>query len=213
MDNLEAWLKVGSKATVEMEHNFFEVTYNSEINQIEANFIGILLPEHDGKAPAFKLNEQVRVGVSGGDAEYSFESKVLGQIGQPIPMLKITHPKKVDRKQRRDYLRIPLDLPCNVVGPTKQGGRRTIKGTMIDLSGGGGLVEVPGGEDLPDEGGRVTVEFSLPGNRKEYWFRSKICRKLQDPVRIGLEFLEMKDEDQVAIVQFVFAQQRAISKE
>lgn len=138
---------------------------------------------------------------------YSFTSRIRGRERSPVPVMVIDLPDKVHKAQRRNFLRIPVNLLCHWSLPEEEADHPA---TIVDLSGGGCLLKTnyPVEEDLI-----IKLKFTLP-ERPELLLNSKVIRIVahedKTPVNYyyGVEFIQIRENHRDMIVKYLFDIQR-----
>jgi len=93
-----------------------------------------------------------------GDAEYSFETKVLSDSKGGLVL---SHTGKLKRTQQRNWVRVDVSIPVEVMKSEKDHVSDIFSGKIIDMSGGGF------GMTLPSKlatGTILILDFELPGH-------------------------------------------------
>jgi len=94
-----------------------------------------------------------------GDAEYSFRVQVLKDTGEE---LLISHAEKLNRAQQRNWVRIDVSIPVDVIYKTSDDVVGDVfSGKIIDMSGGGFGMALPTKLKV---GAMLKLSFELPGH-------------------------------------------------
>ena len=123
-------LKINSRLEIKTNESVF----NSTIQNINEDSFFISIPMEKGYYVKFENGERLTVYCYWENTSvYKFESKVLGRekCGN-MPLYKLTLPEKVERIQRREYVRINVISPIEIISKDKKG-----HGLLLDISGGG----------------------------------------------------------------------------
>ncbi|MCM3111631.1 flagellar brake protein [Lederbergia lenta] len=140
---------------------------------------------------------------------YSFESYVTGRVKDPIPMIALHLPeeKKIQRIQRREFVRIEtsVDIACDF--PISESKFTTISD---DFSAGGCAIVIPKHIHLQNgEVGMTTVV--LPMQNKEYHYLELECRvtRIHEKENITLASLQFLNSDKYEqqLIRFSFEKQ------
>lgn len=116
-----------------------DLTYKARIADITESDISVEIPL-DEKTGEFKfLDEGTQLNInylSNEQGQYNFETKIMGYVRDPIILLKLSIPQKINRIQRRDYLRVNISLETafRIKDSTIKKWHHT---RTIDISGGG----------------------------------------------------------------------------
>lgn len=141
-----------------------------------------------------------------------YQATLLAIESVPIQVWKITLPVSsiVTREQRREFARVPVDLPArvevlSVMNP------KTYTVYIRDLSGGGVSVLLGKQQNL-QSGEYVVVRFSIPTSESTLDIKCYVIR-VGPPNERGyasasLQFLNISETVRKSIIQYVFMRQR-----
>ncbi|ADU51112.1 type IV pilus assembly PilZ [Thermaerobacter marianensis DSM 12885] len=132
---------------------------------------------------------------------YSFVTVVVDARVAPEPELVVALPQRVERVQRRHWVRLDLRLPVRLERRTDP--PQVLTGRTLDVSGGGARVVVSG---TVATGELVRVEVEFPGWRARATARVVRVESGDEPVA-GLEFVEIDPRVQDRIAGFILAEQ------
>ena len=130
-------LSIGTKIELINITDDKESLYPSYIKDIEKNEIMIDQPPIDSQKVYLSVGNILKIIITTDDAVYSFKSGVIRKQLSPINGVWIRKPYKIDRMQRRKYLRVNANLPLLLQMIDKDGDMLEINVKMRDLSGGG----------------------------------------------------------------------------
>jgi len=165
---------------------------------------GALLPVYQGEKVqvSYQVKKEYNQVIT-----YSFTSLVHSREKSPVPVMVLGLPDKVHKAQRRNYLRIPVELLCNWRIPEDD---TFHKGIVIDLSGGGCLLKTQ--QEL-SEGSKIQLELTLP-DKPTLVLNAQAVRVLNRDDKsnivyhIGLEFENIRENHRDVIVKYLFDLQR-----
>ncbi|MCK5118734.1 MAG: flagellar brake domain-containing protein [Candidatus Latescibacteria bacterium] len=155
------------------------------------------------------------------DARYRFRSKVIGRTTTPIPTISIARPKKIERTQDREFVRVPAMLPARCVFVKKKDEEipDPFKASIVDISAGGIRMEIdrPLRETRTDwtiaGGTYLSVTFDLPGlmrfDQTEVRVINVIENRWERPVLLCM-FLDITEGMREQIVRYNLSQQRVL---
>ncbi|MDR1812536.1 MAG: PilZ domain-containing protein [Candidatus Fibromonas sp.] len=174
----------------------------SLVRSVGEKYWSITSPDRS-KVPA---NTQIYVNLTrAGDAEYVFKAQVIRDYDGE---LFLNHVNKLDRTQQRNWVRIDVNIPVEIIeiSPGNTIGD-IFAGKIIDMSGGGFGMTLP---IKLSNGTRLLLNFELPG-------QGKVTRLPVKVVRVsGFTHSVAFDGDvhltQEHIIQFIFEQQRQNSQ-
>ena len=139
----------------------------------------------------------------------TFPSKRLHTRAILTPVWEIGRPSlsEIAREQRREYVRVAVDLPVSVT--TRDG--VCSSGLTRDISGGGLAAVIPIHGQVK-AGDVVDLRFQIPGDHTVIEVKSLIIRIIEankrDFVVVSTQFLGIPESIRQRIIQFVFKQQR-----
>ncbi len=177
--------------------------YTSRIEDLGQETISLAAPIYKGAVKGLPPGREIWVEFAAGGCFYRFQTVVLENIAQPLPLLVVLKPSQIQRCNRRRFFRFQARLLVSC----KQG-EDTYTGRTVDLSGNGLCALFPGKLDWED--GQVT-EFLLSLPDGVLSAQGRIVRlEIQENNSTCLyaEFVDLAEQDQDRIVSFLFAQQR-----
>ncbi|MDR2580338.1 MAG: PilZ domain-containing protein [Fibromonadaceae bacterium] len=148
----------------------------------------------------------------GGDAEYSFKSQVLSSSdGQLV----LSHACKLNRAQQRNWVRVDVNIPVEVIQVADDRIGDMFYGTIVDMSGGGFGMALPA---KLSNGTTLKLNFELPGQGPIADLAVKVVRVAgsfkNDPSKIihSVAFDGDVVKVQEQVTQYVFEKQRQDAK-
>ncbi|MGI6119344.1 MAG: flagellar brake protein [Desulfosporosinus sp.] len=186
----------------------YKGTYRTRIEDIGEKTFTVGAPIDHGVVVPLRKGTKVKFVFVDEAASYSFEGKILQRISVPIPMLVFELPDVVERIQRRKFFRVPALYPVSFQLVTEEGLSDPMKGTTLDISGGGMRFltkERVEGKSL------LYVILSLPiGELKT---DARVCHneKIEDNkiYVVSVEFLGIPERERDRIIYFIFESERA----
>lgn len=186
--------------------------YKTRVEGISAHSIqlgipivnGALLPIHQGDQIQAKYSVKKEYNQV---ITYSFSSFIRGWEKSPIPVMILDLPDKVNKAQRRSYLRLPVNMVCHWSKPDEDTDQEA---AIIDLSGGGCQLKTT---ETLEEGTEINLRLTVP-NKPEIVIKSKIMRVLErqdkkhNYYHCGVEFTEIRENQRDQIVKYLFELQR-----
>lgn len=138
---------------------------------------------------------------SGDRGLYAFTSTVLQASVSPEPELHLAAPAKVERVQRRRWVRLQINLP---VWLTRSGDGPVIEARTTDVSGGG--IRVRSSQPL-QRGERLTVQMAFPGGWAVRATGQVVRTGDGDANEYGIVFVDIDWRLQDRITGFILAEQ------
>lgn len=187
-------------------------TYKTRVEGISSQSILIGIPIANGALLPIHQGDQIQVKYSvkkeyNQVITYSFTSFIRGWEKTPVPVMILDLPDKVDKAQRRSYLRLPVNLICYWSKPEEDDYQEA---AIIDLSGGG--CQFKTAEPI-EEGAEIKLRLTVP-NKPEIIVNSKIKRvsvredKKNNYFFCGVEFTQIRENQRDQIVKYLFDLQR-----
>lgn len=203
--------QVGTMFTLQPKNKNSSDRYLASVKYVTHQHICIELPVRlKGEGPAFiPIGTELEVSYIGKDnVFYKFTSSVISHKTKDEPVLYLSHPapEKIERKQRRNYFRVPTETEVHLY-PTSDP-QTSLVAKTVDLSGGGMSFMLPDDQDLQDE---ETLRFKLPlqfpnGIEKTVHGSGQIKRV--DTIEKGrlyaIQFTEITEGDRQTIIQYCF---------
>ncbi len=213
--------------------------YKSKIDDIneEEEEVYIGLPIEKGVIVPLRIGSKIKISMLEEDAIYSFTGKLKSRARKPYPYFKMDYPQKIVRQQRRDFVRMTLNLIVSIIikeeeelikpkpklkpkeqeKETKEGKEKEkeedkeLKVVTMNISGGG--MYIMSGIKLKKED-KMYVTFTLPDGTACKNIKITIRREqeLKEGKKIrygyGLLFENMNRKLSDAIVSYLFGLQR-----
>lgn len=176
----------------------------------------LALPAEGNLGAAIQPGVMVRCEYADDGVACSFHTRCLGVEMGRVPVLLLKAPEKIERIQRRDYVRLDASLPVRftVVGAPEgfqYDAVLTLTSRTRDISGGGALLLSPLGL-VP--GTRIDLLVELPGSQPVHSM-AEVVRMAGDDQQmsggvwpIGVRFIGMDDRHRESIIRFIFSEQR-----
>lgn len=195
-------LKVNGRLEIKMD----DVLFNSTIQDVKEDSFLISMPMKKESYVKFKNNEKLSIYYYFENTSlYKFESKVLGRekCGN-MPLYKLTLPKEVVKIQRREYVRINIMAPVEIIKDNKK-----IHGLLLDLSGGGMRIKTE--EKLSKE---EILEIKLKSSEfsNEININGVVVRENRDEEGkyvYGIRYYRIEEKVREKIIQTIFCIMRA----
>ncbi|GGK18841.1 hypothetical protein GCM10010965_09790 [Caldalkalibacillus thermarum] len=217
--------KVGDKLFMKPCSEAGSDTYKARIVDLNEQYIYIELPMHEqsSRLAFFPEGTELEVWFTGKDkVPYQFVSQVAGRRKERIPVTLLTHPHPdtIERKQRRQYLRVPCDEKIFLyVQNDHQAPKDPLIAQAVDLSGGGMAFTLAGKEQL-QPGDEVKWEFSLPPVHESSTPISGrgVVKRVTPPAEKGMPykysvaFTEIREQDRQQIIRYCLRRQLEMRK-
>lgn len=199
--------------TVEVEvlsEKEYEGSYLCKIEDIENGNVHISLPIEKGHFIPLRAGTLIRINVTQSDGVYSFSEHILKRVMSPYPHFVIKYPQKIQRIQRRNYVRLMLNIPIEFKLEEEES---CYRGVSIDLSGGGVFLVT---QKQLEIGQKLTVNFKLTNgldcsNIKSIVKRERVIEGQNGGAvkrNYGVEFVEINQKLREEIISYLFEMQR-----
>lgn len=197
---------------IDIQINGEGVFYKSSVQEISSEYIAIHIPSHLGSIVYLMPGDSIKGRVYSKEAQYFFNSTVLGKKLDRVILFLLAVPSKLKRVQMRDYVRVQTMLPIkyrilddNASDLKNQELQETYS---IDISGGGLNFLVPGPVALNSV---IRVEFVVQDhNQNDIKIRAVARVKRKESVRdkgrvaLGVFFEEISEKDRDILIGFLF---------
>ena len=206
-------LEINQKLEIEVLSGSYQGNYLSKVADFLDKGIIITGLYREGSPLPIRLNQPINVYYTTDRAAYKFKSKILKRTNKPIPLLLIERSDSVKRIQRRDYFRLDVTGRVDVYKKLddKNYPKKISEARLIDISGGGIQIQL---KKKFDKGEELLISLKNILPPKEF-IKSKIVRiqKVKDEFyNYGVQFIEIEEEQQEEIIQWIFAYQRKSRK-
>jgi c-di-GMP-binding flagellar brake protein YcgR len=192
--------------------------YVVKVEEVGEDVLILSAPIRLGQVVPVRPGTGVEVQYHRKDAMYGFHTTVREFRPGHLPLISVARPEEIRRIQRREHVRWPVSLPVTVTAP---GGKVELDGRVLDLSGGGMAVSLPGQRDW-QQGEEVQVRLHLrpdrPGEAVEACARVVRTWNAEPSApgrppsprrqRVALEFTRIAPSAREAIIRYIFARQR-----
>lgn len=146
---------VGLNINTNIEVKLEEEIFKSIVQAIEDDKFFIAMPMKNGQYLLPHIQDKIEISYVDKDCVYSFYTEVIGRLKENIPLLILKNPDKVNKAQRRKFVRVPVvqnikywELNATEIEKFKKTPiapkYETLKGVLLDLSGGGARLILEG---------------------------------------------------------------------
>jgi len=197
----------------------FEGSYITKVLERRRDGLRVYAPSFRATILPIPPGESLDVHFSLNSAHYEYRCRILERYPGTIPTILISAPDgEVKRVQRRSFFRIgalfPVAIePCSPIPGSPPPGPSG-RGTSVNLSGGGMLLESP---ELYPDGSILDVLLEIPDGRVPALVRAEVLRdagRATPGARgtwfLALEFLSSSDGTQERITRYIYRLQRSV---
>lgn len=198
---------------IDIQINGEGVFYKSSVQEVNSEYIAIHIPSHLGSLAYLRPGDSIKGRIYSKDAQYLFNSTVLGKKQDRITLFLLAVPSKLKRVQMRDYVRVQTLVPlkCRLIGEgvsEEQDKGQFMESVSIDISGGGIYFPVQGQVAVNS---LMEVEFVVQNHKGDEVKIKAIARVIRkEPARergkvaIGVFFEEIAEKDRDTLIGFLF---------
>ncbi|MCG0274567.1 MAG: PilZ domain-containing protein [Thermosediminibacteraceae bacterium] len=201
-------LEIGMRVEIEVVRDDEKIILPTKVEDLGEDRIYLGMPFLDGKLFFLESDEPIKIYYKKNDCFYFVRAKVVEKRYAPIPIIGVILLAPPEKNQRRDYFRVQVIKRIRI-RPLKT--ENWMKAFLMDLSASGAMIYF--GKEL--EKGEV-IEIKLPLESREIDIKARVVRIAKDPVRrvhpynIGVQFIDLKDQERDEIIKFVLAEQRKL---
>lgn len=210
--DLRNLLKVNQRVYIEFLDRKGETRrYPSRVEDISESRIKLASPFQD-RIPIFiPSGDFVSVIFLDRLSVYSFESKVVVSLPEHLPVLIIEHPETIKKVQKREFVRVAINLNCLLSFESSEGTTQEVWCKSRDLSGGGMMLALEKSINIM-QGAKVKVAFKLDDEALE--LKGDIARVYEDLDAsgikrqiIGVKFNDLAERERQIIIKSVYQRQ------
>jgi len=203
--------KVNTKMDVQVKEGIY---YKTSVQEITDDYIAIYVPSYKGRELQLVPGDYIKARVYSEDAQYVFNTTVLGRKEERIVLYLLAHPVNVKRVQKRDYVRVKVQIPVRyqvMEEMTIRSGvlELTEEAFSIDISGGGMQLLV---SKSIETNKLLALKFYVQDSKKNDIAIRAVARvkrkeKLhtgRNKYSLGICFEEISEKDRDLVIAFVF---------
>lgn len=212
--------ELGQYVAIRVSSGLSEEEYDSRIQAVKENSLWIDPPLALKTKRLVRLPRGTKLALTYQDpadqVPFSFETMVV--VGDENCLV-LERPTQIIRLQRRHFVRVPLNLPVNIlrVDPnTRTFGN--VSAWVDNLSGGGMLVQLEKGREMY-VGDIAGLNFQLPGSEGSSTISAKVrvihkrtALQSSEPISVGIEFIDLPETEREAIIKCVFRRQLELKR-
>ncbi|NFB56420.1 flagellar protein [Clostridium botulinum] len=206
--------KINNRVEIEWEDGY----YKSIIQDVNEDTIYINIPANKGKYLPLNYNDKVTVFYFHGEKIFKFRTIVTGRKIDKILLIALKKPQKMNRIQRRNFVRISLILNTYAALIDTKRDLKEIcyankcntefdffDADIVDISGGG--LKLSAKKDI-DFGEEIIV--NIPFEKENMAVKGKIIRKQNEKEKYiyGVKFLDIDVLAREKIIKFIFSKMR-----
>ncbi|HHX94579.1 MAG TPA: hypothetical protein GX691_01965 [Clostridia bacterium] len=198
---------------IDIQINGEGIFYKSSVQEVNSDYIAIHIPSHRGSVVYLEPGDSVKGRVYSKDAQYLFDSTVLGKKLDRVVLFLLAVPSKLKRVQMRDYVRVQTMVPVKYRilkedFPEQDSVEPFKESYTLDISGGGLHFNVQGPVALNS---LIELELTITDQKqKDVKIRALARVKRKEPgrnkgqVSLGVFFEEIWEKDRDILIGFLF---------
>ncbi|MFZ7104615.1 MAG: flagellar brake protein [Peptococcaceae bacterium] len=212
------FLKINSIIEVEVESGAEKSNiYRTRVEDLNEDGFVIGMPIEKGILVPLYPDSTVIVWHWDNSASYAYYCKVKTRIFEPIPLVFLDWPHQVKKVQRRNFVRIPINITIEhklvVKGEAQTQDNKFIKSLTRDLSGGGtqfiSKIKYNKGDILEIK--LHLYDDLVCAKARVMWVFNEISNDTERFL-VGIKFMDISEKTRDSIIKFVFAKQRELIK-
>ncbi len=202
-------LQVNKRIDILVEDGVHQGSYLSKVAEVNKDDFKVTAPFSKGEIVPLRMGQPVQLFCTGNSAAYTFLAKVIGRQNKPVALLTLEKTSEIKRIQRREFFRLKAKRKVDYRVIDDDKGDEGFKDTMtVDISAGGLKLIV--GDSMPTAG-MLELTIDIPG-LENVILKGEIVNTydLPDGSAISVEFLDIKPNQQDAIITWLFDYQREL---
>lgn len=205
---LTDYFKIGDRIKVGIHRDGNETSfYDSKIADISVEEEIVKIYNISNNGSFLYTGDSITVMKDSGSIIFLFDTNYLGRDKGKFDYLLLELPKKIDRMQRREFFRLPINVKLSLKKENDES-EAIFLGETLDLSGSGLSVDL---DAVLEKGDKVVI--NLPMTKDVYIedIYGKVSRVSEGellPYRYGIEFTDIEANKKEKIVAYIFEVQR-----
>lgn len=185
--------------------------YRTKVEEVGERILSVGVPVLEGQFIPLREGTEIQVIFSDQTSAYSFTSKIIRRIAVPIPTFIIEYPNRINKVQRRKFVRVPYVTTIKYQIIERNGFSEVKNGFMINLSGGGMLFKSNTPILLKSI---IIIKVKLGDSEMEIPAMVIRCtlEEEKDTYMISAQFHEISEKVRDKIINYVFEIQREMRK-
>ena len=202
--------KIGDRIKVGIHRDGTETSYyDSKIADIsiEEEIVKIYNISDKNNRVSIYPGDLITVMKDSGSVIFLFDTSYLGNDRGRFDYLLLKFPKKIDRMQRREFFRLPINVRLSLKKENDEN-EEIFLGETLDLSGSGLSVDL---DTVLEKDDKVIINLPLTSEVSVEEIYGKVSRVGEGellPYRYGIEFTDIEANKKEKIVAYIFEVQR-----
>jgi len=185
----------------------YQGRYRTRIEEVGIRILSIGVPVSQGQFIPLREGTRLEVFFSQDSSAYTFSSVIIKRIAFPIPTFIIDYPVKIDKIQRRQYVRVPIVKPFKFQIVEREGLGQEKKGFTIDMSGGGLMFKHK--DKIPE---KTLLILYLRIGDEDMELPAAVVRYIKETERnhykVSVEYKDITERTRDKIIRYIFNIQR-----
>lgn len=204
MPSVEEVFRPGTSVSLHYSLDRIVRSHRSRVEDLTGDALILLAPEARGIPE--RVPPGTEVTLLARHKAGSFAATVVAREVRPgsPALLVVSRPRRMEKTSRRQFFRVEVDLPVS---------EGDVTGRIVNLSGSGCLL-VTSATNPPGLGSKVRLVLDIPGIPQQLSVTGIVVRSEtatnKDQHRIGIEFVELHENTQEAIVRYVMRRQAGL---
>lgn len=204
-------LKPGLTVDLHVLEGEYEGKYKTQVDEVGEKRVSVLAPYQEREVVPLREGTRVEIVFWDDVASYAMETVIEQRIAVPVPIFVLKLPDDIRRIQRRNFVRVDAFYPVSFQVVLKTGLSDWLKGSMLDLSGGGMRFQT---REKLDRSSIIYSYLKLPTG--EIKTPARVCRvqPIEDTKKysVSVDFYQISERDRDSIIRCVFDIQREMRK-
>lgn len=213
--------KINQQVRLEVPFGPFQGNYVTRVEGIDDLEIKLGMPIANWEYVTLPPGIEVTVEYQDEAAVYRFNSVVVAAKDQALPQLTLRPPDQIDRIQRRDHVRIDVDLSVRMAVLPEEAEEMppearwpaapNLKARTRDLSAGGSLIVT---EATLTPGSLLEVALDLPRGEAPLGILARVVRVVKSTPKddheehwVALQWVGITENDRSRMTRFIFTEQ------
>lgn len=218
MRELKKFLKINRTVNIEIVNNTEKaIRYASRIEGITAERLLLAAPMKQRQPLSLAPKTPLNIWFWDEKAVYVFRAYFLERVADSVPKIAVTYPQMVKRVQKREFVRVGLELEVLLSYYNPLGEEEAFYCGTRDISGGGMMLVLSTYVPL-NKGCKIQAQFFLENCALNIsgiivWNEWELDLKGIERNLIGVQFTNITEKDREIIIKTVFQRQIELKRE
>jgi len=201
-------IRVNQLIEIEVEFSSSREYLPSRVEEINDDYLYIAAPTYRGEIVPLRIGQDITICLVHNKDFFVFSTKIVSRKRNPLPLLIVRKPQKLDKIQRRAFVRLSVRMPLYFkVLPDEEEFK---EGVTLDISGGGAQFESPA---ILNKDQLLEIKIKLP-EREPVCCKARVVRVTTDTkgtgqgTTVAVEYEDITEGQQDRIINYIFAVQR-----